>query len=115
MSSLIEKMRKARETRLAIAGVNLTIRRPTDLESTELRFSGTREAVKGISRFVVDWDGMREIDLVPGGEDKPVAFDRELFELWLEDQPEAWEILVNGVLAAYKAHAKKHEADLKNL
>jgi hypothetical protein len=114
MNPLIEKMRKARETRLAIGDKTFTIRRPTDLEATEMRYSGTREAVQGIARFVVDWKGVTELDLYPGGEGKEAPFDSDLFVLWLEDHPEIWEDLINGVMAAYKAHEAKREAVTKN-
>lgn len=114
MNPLIEKIRKARESRLTVGDFTLTIRRPTDLESVEMRYTGNREAVCGVSRFVVDWHGVRELDIAPGGTDKEVPFDSDLFAVWIEDQPKLWEPLINGVLDAYKLHAAKHEADAKN-
>lgn len=114
MADLLTKMRKARETRLTLEGVTVTVCRPTDLEATKMRYKDFQEAVRGVAQFVCDWEGVTELDLVPGGSSDPVPFDEILFREWIEDHPEIWEPLVSGVLDTYQAHVKKREQTAKN-
>lgn len=114
MNSLIEKMRKARELRLSLPGMDVTVTRPTDLDAVSMTYDGIREAVEDVSKFVTGWHKVAESDLWKGGTDKEVAFSQDLFSEWLKDNPDAWSPLVQGVLDAYKAHAAKREETEKN-
>lgn len=108
--SLIDKIRKSRETQVEAAGRKFTIRRPTDEEALAFGKSGLLEIVK---KFVIGWE-LNEIDIIPGGDASAVPFDAELFAEWVADQPEVWEPLGTAILEAYKAHADKREASIKN-
>ena len=108
--SLVDKIRKARETGVEVNGKQYTIRRPTDEEAIGLRASSLLDVVKG---FTIGWS-LCEIDIVPGGSAVPVPFDAELFAEWVADQPEVWEPLGAAILQAYKDHADKREAASKN-
>jgi len=110
--SLIDKIRKARETTIEAGGHQFTIRRPTDEEAITL----SREdvgLVAIVKRFTLGWD-LAEIDLIPGGGPEKVAFDGSLFGEWVADRPQVWEPLGNAIMAAYTAHAASREAALKN-
>lgn len=110
--SLIDKIRKARETGVEAGGWKFTIRRPTDEEA--LRVSredfGMLDIVK---QFTVGWE-MSEIDLIPGGNPDKIPFDAALFGEWVADQPSVWEPLAQAIMDAYKAHADKRENAVKN-
>ena len=108
--SLLDKIRKARETSVPIDGRNWTIRRPTDEEASQFGKSGLLDIVK---RFVIGWE-LTELDLIPGGDGASVKFDPELFAEWVADQPQVWEPLGTAILEAYKAHTDKRDAALKN-
>lgn len=108
--SLIDKIRKARETTIQINGKTWTIRRPTDEEATQFGSSGLLDLVK---RFVIGWE-LVELDLIPGGGPEKVKFDPELWAEWVADQPEVWEPLGTAILEAYKAHAAKRDEAIKN-
>lgn len=113
--SIIEQMRKAMEKRLTLSnGVTLTIRRPTVLEGSELGSDSLRDAVISASKFVVDWEGVKTLDLWPGGDGTAAKFDREVFTLWLEDQPKYWVEIMNFISDSYTSHAKKLEEDSGN-
>lgn len=114
MDNILEKMKKARERRVPIGDWHLIIRRPTDLEATEMRFSSNRDAMIGMAKFVIGWEGVREMDVVPGGSDKPIEFDRDIFSLWIEDQPELWGDLISSILKAYDDHVKKRDEQKKS-
>jgi hypothetical protein len=107
-------MRKARQSIIEIGGVKLTITRPTDLDALEMQYSSTRAAIEGISKFVIDWKGVNEIDLVPGGTSEPVPFDPEIFSEWIKDKPELWESLITEVRNSYQAYRKNLETETKN-
>jgi hypothetical protein len=108
--SLIDKIRKARETTVEAAGKPFTIRRPTDEEALQFRHLTLIEVVK---RFTIGWDVV-ELDLIPGGGPEKVPFDSDLFTEWVVDRPEFWVPLGNAIKDAYKAHADKRDAAVKN-
>ena len=108
--SLLDKIRKARETGVEADGRKFTIRRPTDEEAMQFGKSGLLEIVK---KFVIGWE-LVELDLIPGGGPEKVPFDPELFAEWVSDQPEVWEPLGTAILNAYKAHTDKRDAAVKN-
>lgn len=108
--SLIDKIRKARETGVEAGGRKFTIRRPTDEEAMTFSKSGLLDVVK---KFVIGWE-LTELDLIPGGNPVAVPFDAELFGEWVADQPEVWEPLGTAILEAYKSHTEKRESAAKN-
>jgi hypothetical protein len=100
---LIAKLKKARETLVSVSGFNFTIRRPTDLEVLNLRGAELKQG-DIMSRFVVDWGEMKEIDIIPGGNPVPVPFDSDLFMAWAADRPDLWGPLTDAILTAYADH-----------
>lgn len=110
--SLIDQLRKARESRIEVGEWVFTIRRPTDMEVIELQEQGGLN-LRNALQFVTGWN-LREIDLIPGGAPDPVPFDAELFREWVADRPEVWSPLAEGIGDAYRRHAARMEADSKN-
>lgn len=111
--ALIERLRRARRSRVDSGGRSFTIRRPTDLEMHDI--GGRIDQRELLNRFVVDWGVMSELDLgVPGGGPDPVPFIHELWMEWIADHPEHWEAISRGVIDAYKAHKADQEAAAKN-
>lgn len=111
MSKLAEKIRKAREKRMEVDGFGFTVRRPTDLDMLELR-GGVSPRM--LMAYVVDWDGVKEIDLIPGGDGAPLAFDAEACAEWVADRPDIFAALVNEIMDSYRAHQEAQEAAKKN-
>jgi hypothetical protein len=68
-----------------------------------------------LKKFVVDWKGVKEIDLIPGGDPFDVPFDSELFYEWLSDNPKFWEPIINGIIESYRAHETKRIDNEKKL
>jgi len=112
--SLADKIRRARESSFQLGDVTIRIRRPTDLQAMGMHYATLEDGVAGVSKFVIDWSGVNEVDLIPGGNPTPVPFDPEDFVEWISDKPEHWKPLINGVLQAYKLHRKELDAELKN-
>lgn len=110
--SLADKIRKARETSVEVNGGVWMIRRPTDEEAVALSTNGDG-LLAIVKRFVIGWP-LTEMDLVPGGTDIKLPFDVEAFAEWVADKPDLWEPLGSAILAAYKTHADKREATVKN-
>jgi hypothetical protein len=105
MNPLIEKIRKARQTRVTVDGKTFIVRRPTDKEA-HFDFSGTLQ-LDLIERMVVGWEGVTEIDLIPSGDSSSVEFDHDLFVEWIADQPKLWPELTKAITKEYAAHAEK--------
>lgn len=109
--SLADKIRKAREQEVPIGGFLFTIRRPTDVDMIE--FSRTRRPVE-LLRFIVGWSGVKELDLIPGGDGHPAPFDADACAEWLPDRADLFVPLVNAITESYKAHKAAMEAAEKN-
>jgi hypothetical protein len=109
--SLIEKLRKARERQVEIGGFTFTVRRPTDLQAMGLRAANT---IAELIPFVVGWQGVKEIDVLPGGDPHPLAFDAEVCAEWLADRPDLLHPLIEAIMDSYSAHAAALEAVAKN-
>jgi hypothetical protein len=107
--TLIEKIRKARETLIYEGGFGFMIRRPTDLEIIQMRGQSIRES-DVMRLFVVDWRDVTEADLIPGGSPVRVPFDSELFMEWVADRPQFWAPIVNAVMASYQSHQESMES-----
>lgn len=111
--SLIDKLKKSRETSVVVEGKTFHVRRPTDLEMVELHQSGQVTQGDVIKRYVLGWDGVLEIDIIPGGTGIPVPFEAELFGEWISDHPEYWKELTDAILNLYAAHQKTVEDSIK--
>jgi hypothetical protein len=106
MSSLIEKIRKARQTRVTVDGKTFIVRRPTDKEAYAMSYSKS-EQMDLLENFVIGWEGITELDLISGGDAVPVEFDRELFIEWIADKPQYWADLTAAITKEYTSHAEK--------
>ena len=107
MSSLLEKILRARESKVEVDGHQFTIRRLTDFEAMSLseRSSTTLDVVCG---YTVGWN-LNEIDLIPGGTPTAAPFDTATFREWVSDQPQILMALATAILDAYRVHADKRE------
>lgn len=109
--SLVDKIRKARERDVEVGGYTFTMRRPTDIEAMALRDA---DSVADLLPFVVGWAGVKEIDVLPGGDAFPLAFDAAVAAEWLADRPDLLDPLVTAIMDAYRAHAAALEGAAKN-
>lgn len=109
--SLIDKLRKAREVVKTIGGFDFTIRRPTQLEMLEIQ---NQPRGRAILPYVVGWSGVREMDLVPGGDPHPLPFAPELRDEWLVDRIDLLVPLADAVFEVYREHEARLEDAKKN-
>jgi hypothetical protein len=108
--NLIEKIRAARQVNVHIDGLGFTVRRPTDMEMAKLKTDAVRQGFSDadvLRKYVVDWKGVQEIHLIPGGSPVDVPFEADLFMEWVSDRPDCWTPLVDAILEAYRAHEDK--------
>lgn len=112
--SLIERIRKARQTTIKVGDVTLICRRPTDLEMAIMRQSTKITQEDILLRFVDGWQGMKEIDLVPGGNPVEVPFTQALFAEWVADHPACWGVISDAVVQGYQRHDAELKAAAKN-
>lgn len=101
MSVLSEKIRRARETVVEIGKFKFTIRRPTEVEMID--FSRDPRP-RDLLRHVIGWEGVSEIDLVPGGDPHPLAFDAEALIEWITDNAEMFGRLVDAIVDLFHKH-----------
>lgn len=108
--ALIDKLRRARESKIEAGGHTFTVRRPSDAEATLLGGSSPLDLVH---RHVVDWD-LCEMHLIPGGNPEPAPFSAEVWATWVDDQPALWGPLSDAIISAYRRHVESREAVEKN-
>lgn len=101
MATLIERLRAARESWVKVGGFEFLIRRPTDVEMFRARGENPSAFLR---RVVMDWRGVREIDLVPGGAPEPAPFDVDVLVEWAEDREQIYLDLVRAVEEQITAH-----------
>jgi hypothetical protein len=109
--SLADKIRKAREQVVPLGDFKFTIRRPTDVEMLELQGSSS---VSRLFKFIVGWEGVKELDIIAGGDPHPLAFDAEACREWLEDRPDLLGPVVSTIVGSYSRHTEALEAAAKN-
>ena len=102
--SLIDKLRASRLSKVQAGTFEFTIKRPTAMDMVKLSGADKDEMLK---RFVVDWSGVKELDIIPGGDPFDVPFDHELFYEWLSDNPQFWEPIIKGIIDAYQQYEDK--------
>lgn len=110
-AKLIEKLRKAREQKVEVSGFTFTIRRPTDMEMLAMQGTGS---VARLLPFVVGWEGVKELDIIPGGDPHPLPFDANVCAEWLADRADLITPLVAAILESYSKHAAKLGESAKN-
>ncbi len=99
---LIEKIKAGRAVEVEAGGHLFTLRRPTNLEIKDLRDSRSMLDSQILRSFVTGWKQITEADLIPGGTPKEVAFDPDLFVVWVSDQPDIYEKLLDAIIDSYK-------------
>jgi len=111
MSTLVDKIRKLRESTVDVGKFKFIIRRPTDSEALSMRHLPMKDIV---DQFVVGWQNVQEIDVIPGGNPTDVAFDKELWAEWSSDRPDFWQPITTAVTDAYLRHRSAKEEAEKN-
>lgn len=106
-------MRRARQSSVTVGSITLTVRRPTDLEMLDMRGAKLLQS-DILKKFVDDWSGVTELDLIPGGTPTPVPFSKELFAEWVADHPESWTAISTAVVDGYKKHEEELALSIKN-
>src|SRR5438128_700032 len=92
---LAAKMRKAREFTLEVGGFTFTLRRPTETEWVDnVSGAGTTER---FLPFVVDWSGVKEMDMINGGDPHPLPFDRDVCREWLRDRSDLYGPIISAI------------------
>lgn len=109
--SLVEKIRKARETKVEAGGFTFAIRRPTALEMIELRSVPRGRAYLP---FVVGWEGVKEMDILPGGDPHPLDFNADVCAEWLTDRLDLLLPISEAIDVAFKANEDRLENSKKN-
>ncbi len=109
--SLVDKLRKAREVTVPVGGFTFVIRRPTALEMIEIQ---NQPRGRAILPFVIGWDGVKALDLIPGGDPHPLEFDADVCAEWLTDRLDILAPLADAVFAAFSAHEARLEDAKKN-
>ena len=111
MSALLEKMRRARAFKVEAGGFTFILRRPTDVEWLEMSAQNTARA---LLPFVIGWEGVKEIDLIPGGDPHPLPFDRDACGEWLADRIDLLPALIDAFIKAYEGHLTARAESVKN-
>ena len=106
--SLVEKIRKARESIVEVDGKKFTIRRPTEAEQVQMLVEKSSR-LDVVRRFVVGWN-LQEIDLIPGGDAVDAKFDADLWAEYVDDRAQLWSPINDAIKASIAEHNQKVES-----
>jgi hypothetical protein len=109
--SLIEKIRKARESVVEVDGKKFTIRRPTEAEQAQM-FSAGASQLELVRQCVVGWN-LKEIDLIPGGDPVDATFSTALWVEYVDDNSELWQPLREAIKDSIQSHNAEVERAVK--
>ena len=110
--TLAQKIRNARHLRIDAGGHTFLALRPTDMDMVE--FNATDRHLRHLLKHVTGWDGVREMDIVAGGDPHPAPFEAEALAEWLKDRLDILSELTGKLLQAYTDHQATKEAAVKN-
>jgi hypothetical protein len=120
-AQLIKRLREQRMQWIDIDGLpgkRVRIIRPTEVELAQhfVKAGEISVGVDEVRRFVVDWDGFTEADLLGAsvGASDPVAFTPELWAEVVSDHIEWVRTLARKLLDAAIEHRTQAGADTKN-
>jgi len=111
--ALVDKLRRAREFQVETGGFTFTLRRPTDVEWLELVESG-KSTARTVLAYIVGWEGVKEIDLIPGGDPHPLPFDAVACADWISDRIDLLPPLLDGFMKSYESHLAARADAQKN-
>lgn len=106
----LERLLAARRTWLEAGKYRFQIQRPTLLDVVKAERSAAQLSIEFAARFVIGWENVTELDLIPGGDPEPAVFSSEVFTAWVADRPDLWRAIADGIAAAYTAHEARTEA-----
>ncbi len=89
MSTLADRIREQRKVEVKIGGITLFATVSDDSDIIKYMREGTDDQ-EVIKAHVYGWAGVKESDLIEGGSDDVVEFDREVFELSIKNKVDWW-------------------------
>lgn len=104
----------SRQSQVQAGGYTFTVRRPYVAEVVGGQLAGQRPADL-VARFTVGWAGVKESDLMPGGDPEDTEFSPALFAAWIQDQPALWAPLSEAIVESYTRYEQELEAQGKLL
>lgn len=110
-TDLLTRMRTARETWVDAGKFRFRLRRPTTLQLAQWRERPLGEMTFDV---IVDWQGVTEQDLVPGGAADPAPFSPELCAEFLGETPDVMKVLMDAVIEMVRKHREKQGLAEKN-
>ena len=111
--SLADNLRRAREKTVEAGGFKFTIRRPTEFEMAS-KLHGRKVLLAEFMPFVIGWEGVRELDIMAGGDPHPLEFDPSVRDEWLGDNITLLSALADEILKAWGEYIAARENRAKN-
>lgn len=117
VNAVLSGMRRKRLSWVSMGEYRLRILRPRRMEIFKHLTEHKDRPMNRLAfamESVVEWEGITEIDLIPGGMPEPMPFDMEVFVDWFSDRPESeWLVLIEAVDAAVHNYEQRSESDKK--
>lgn len=113
MNTLIDRIRQGRRFTVKVAGMTFTGSRPTVEQFTEL-YKGNASECEMVRAYVDGWDNVKEKDIIKGGSNEKVPFDKELFDVVIGDMPVVWHTIAVQLANEVKEAAVEIGENQKN-
>ncbi|MBP7953535.1 MAG: hypothetical protein KAZ14_00030 [Nitrosomonas sp.] len=89
MGTLADRIREQRKVEVKIGDITLFATVSDDSDIIKYMREGTDDQ-EVIKSHVYGWSGVKERDLIDGGSDDIVAFDKEVFDLSIKNKIDWW-------------------------
>lgn len=110
--TLIQKIKDGRKFSVSVEGKTFSGEVLRYDKLIQLSQSGTDADI--CAACITGWDGVTEADLLPGGGDKAVSFDKELFAEIIGDRADWWHPIITEILRIGRKRREAQEAAEKN-
>ena len=113
MATIIEQIRAGRRFSVTVGSMTFTGTRPTVEQFTDL-FKGDASECAMVRQYVDGWKNVKEKDIIKGGSNKLVDFDKELFAVVIGDMPIVWHTIAVHLAKEVKEAAIEIGENQKN-
>jgi len=111
--SLVERMKASRKVEVTVGEITFTGRRPT-LEEFGKLYNENANSYEIASRFITNWEGVKESHLFSSGSDESVPFSGDVFREYISDSPEVAEKIRDSLVQALNTYLETKESLKKN-
>jgi len=112
--SLEARIYDSKQVVTTVDGMKFTAQRPTLEDLVHARIDDKIQHPVFLRKYVNGWEGVRESDVLEGGSDALLPFNKGLFDLVVGDMPKIWKPVAEKLIKAANDFHAAQEKNSKN-